>query len=274
MTVKLIAIDMDGTLLDSKKQLPQENIRALKEATEAGIKVVICTGRPLVGVKPFFEQLDVSPDDYVIVNNGCCTHKRQDWELVDDFHLTPEELTYLYRLQEDIPGVQLTAFDTDHYYVVAQEPLPIISWDAGLVFTEPVCVSLEELLSKDVTYFEAMIVGEAADLDPFQETYEAVLSERFSTVRSQHYIFETMPKGATKATALAKLAEKLGYSPEEVMALGDANNDLEMLSYAGYSVAMGNSPDHVKALAKYVTGTNDEAGVAQAIDRWALKKGY
>lgn len=267
MTVKLIAIDMDGTLLNSQKQLPQENIRALKEATEAGIKVVICTGRPLVGVKPFFEQLDVTTDDYVIVNNGCSTHRAHNWELVDDFQLTAEELTYLYDLQKDEPGVQLTAFDEEHYYVVAEEALPIIHWDASLVFTEPVCVTLEELLSKDTTYFEAMIVGEAADLDPFQAKYEAVLSERFSTVRSQHYIFETLPKGATKATALARLAEQLGYSPEEVMALGDANNDLEMLTYAGYSVAMGNSDDHIKAVAKYVTGTNDEAGVAQAIDR-------
>lgn len=270
MTIKLIAIDMDGTLLNSKKELPEENIEALQKAVQAGVKVVLCTGRPLVGVKPFIDQLGLTDDDYIIVNNGCSTHKIKDLELVADRHLTSDEIRYLYDLQKDHPGVQLTAFDRDHYFVVAEEALPIIQWDASLVFTEPICVTLEELLSRDTVYFEAMIVGEAEHLDPFQAQYEAQLAERFSTVRSQHYIFETLPQGATKASALAELAEQLGYSPEEVMALGDANNDLEMLAYAGHSVAMGNSEPHIKQAARYVTGTNDEAGVAQAVKAYVL----
>lgn len=267
MTIKLIAIDMDGTLLNTEKQVPEANKKALQKAVAAGIKVVLCTGRPLVGVKPIFNQLGLEGDGYAILNNGCSTHRTNDWALVADYRLTTDELRYLYHLQKDEPGVQLTAFDEQHYFVVADEALPIIHWDASLVFTEPICVTLEELLSRDTIYFEAMIVGEEEDLDRFQTKYEQVLAQDFSTVRSQHYIFETLPKGATKASALAALAEQLGYTPDEVMALGDANNDLEMLAYAGISVAMGNSPDHVKALAKHVTETNDDAGVAQAIEQ-------
>ena len=79
-----------------------------------------------------------------------------------------------------------------------------------------------------------------------------------------------MPQGATKASGLKHLAEKLGISPDQIMALGDAANDLEMLQFVGQSVAMGNASDDIKALCKYVTLTNDEAGVAHAIRTWAL----
>lgn len=97
------------------------------------------------------------------------------------------------------------------------------------------------------------------------------MAKDFSVVRSQEYIFEAMPKGYTKATALKALSEKLGFSPEQVMALGDAANDLEMLEFAYHSVAMGNATDEVKSICRYETTTNDNAGVAQAIYDYVLK---
>lgn len=268
--IKVIAIDMDGTLLDSQKAIPEANKKALQAAQAAGLDVVLCTGRALSGVKPLYGELGLAQEGYAILNNGCSTHRTSDWQLVADRHLTAEELTALYDLLADHPQVQLTVFDEDNYFVVADEALPIIHYDAGLVFTTPTCVTLEELLSREVVYFQAMFVGEPADVDAFQAQHEADLARVFSVVRSQSYIFEILPAGTNKASALSELVDQLGYSPEEVMAIGDANNDLEMLAYAGYSVAMGNSPDHIKAVAKYQTASNDEAGVAQAIERWAL----
>ena len=79
-----------------------------------------------------------------------------------------------------------------------------------------------------------------------------------------------MPKGTTKATALRELAQRLDINPQEIMAIGDANNDIEMLEFAGLGVAMGNSSDYVKKLADYVTDSNDENGVATAIEKLIL----
>ena len=132
-------------------------------------------------------------------------------------------------------------------------------------------VTLDEMKATDEIIFQAMYMAKAPQLNPFQEAKETALAKEFSVVRSQEYIFEAMPKGYTKATALKALSEKLGFSPEQVMALGDAANDLEMLEFAYHSVAMGNATDEVKSICRYETTTNDNAGVAQAIYDYVLK---
>lgn len=81
--IKLIAIDLDGTLLDSDKKISNENIKAIQTATKAGIKIVICTGRPKSGVLPYFEKLGLNDEEYIIMNNGCTVYNTKDWELLD-----------------------------------------------------------------------------------------------------------------------------------------------------------------------------------------------
>ncbi|TDE70515.1 HAD-IIB family hydrolase, partial [Streptococcus vicugnae] len=154
---------------------------------------------------------------------------------------------------------------------VGNEVPELVQYDAGLVFDTAIATSLEEMKATSEVIFQAMYMARAPQLDPFQEAKEEALAKEFSVVRSQEYIFEAMPKGYTKATALKALSEKLGFSPSEVMALGDAANDLEMLEFADHSVAMGNATDEVKAICRYETTTNDQAGVAQAIYDYVLK---
>ena len=112
-----------------------------------------------------------------------------------------------------------------------------------------------------------MYVGDPSAIDAFQAQHEAALEADFNTVRSQDILFEILPKGASKASALQALSQTLGYRRDQVMALGDANNDLEMLRFAGYSVAMGNGNAAVKEIADFITLTNDEDGVAHAIHK-------
>lgn len=271
--IKLLAIDLDGTLLNSQKELVAENIAAVQAAAAAGVKVVLCTGRPMTGVRPFFDQLGLSDQEYLIINNGCSTYETKDWSLLDSQQLTTEELRYLHETIKGNDAIQLTiADDADNYLVVAEEASDLVAYDAGLVFTQPLPCWLEDLDDRQHTYFEVMMLGEMAELDDYQEQWDAKLAEQFSVVRSQDYIYEILPQGASKATALEKLATKLGYTADQVMAIGDANNDIEMLSYAKHSVAMGNSPDHIKALAAHVTASNDDCGVARAIEELILKK--
>ena len=264
--IQLIAIDLDGTLLHEDKSLSKGNIEALHKAHEAGYDIVICTGRPLAGVRPIFEEIGL-PDGnyYMIINNGCTTLSTHNWEIIGKEELSLEDMHRLQVLTEDT-DVQLTLFDMDHYLVVAPEASELVTMDAGIVNSKPTPVS-EEDLPDLVPIFQAMYVGAPSAIDDFQAQYEAALEADFNTVRSQDILFEILPKGASKASALQALSQTLGYRRDQVMALGDANNDLEMLRFAGYSVAMGNGNAAVKEIADFITLTNDEDGVAHAIHK-------
>ena len=92
--VELIAIDMDGTLLDSQKEIPVENIQAIQEAAAAGIKIVLCTGRPRSGIVPHFEKLGLSEEEYIIMNNGCSTYETKNWTLLQHESLSHTEFPF------------------------------------------------------------------------------------------------------------------------------------------------------------------------------------
>lgn len=268
--IKLIAIDMDGTLLDSNKKIPAENIVAIQKAAAAGIKVVLCTGRPKSGILPYFKELGLTEEEYIIMNNGCTIYSTKNWELMDYAQVTTKELESLYQATQSHPDVCLTLTGEENYYAVANKVPMLVQYDADLVFAEAKSISLEEVKKSSLIIFQAMYMAEESLLDSFQNSKEAELSQDFSVVRSQDYIFEVMPKGHTKASALKSLSEKLGFSPDQVMALGDAANDLEMLEFATHSVAMGNATEDIKKRCRYVTSSNDEAGVAKAIYDYAL----
>lgn len=269
--IKLIAIDLDGTLLNSDKKIPEENVKAIQAAAKAGVKIVLCTGRPKSGILPFFKKLGLDDEEYIIMNNGCTIYNTKNWELVFHAQVTNEELDTLNEAIADYPDVCLTLTGEKHYYAVGSEVPELVQYDASLVFDTAIAKSLDEMKALDETIFQAMYMAKAPQLDPFQAAKEEELAKDFSVVRSQEYIFEAMPKGYTKATALKALSEKLGLSQAEVMALGDAANDLEMLAFADHSVAMGNATDEVKAICRYETTTNNEAGVAKAIYDYVLK---
>jgi len=264
--IKLLSLDMDGTLFNSQKKISQENISAIHKAIKAGVKLVLCTGRPPFGVRPYYEHLGLAQEDeYVIVDNGCAIHRTSEWKVIDSVALDKQDIHYLYSLTQN-SSIQLTLFDMDHYLVVAPEASELVTMDAGIVNSKPTPVS-EEDLPNLVPIFQAMYVGDPSAIDAFQAQHEAALEADFNTVRSQDILFEILPKGASKASALQALSQTLGYRRDQVMALGDANNDLEMLRFAGYSVAMGNGNAAVKEIADFITLTNDEDGVAHAIHK-------
>ena len=142
--------------------------------------------------------------------------------------------------------------------------------DASLVFTTPTEISLEEACSGKHRMFQAMFLGSQEQVDAFEADFGQEICQRFSGVRSQPVIYEAMPSGVTKAFALERLAKQLDVNPQEIMAIGDANNDIEMLEYAGLGVAMGNASEHVKSLADAVTDSCEENGVATAIEKFIL----
>lgn len=272
--IKLIAIDMDGTLLNEKKHIEKAQKEAIHEAIEAGIKIVLCTGRPLYGILPFYKELglqELDQEGYVILNNGCSVHKTKDWELIECGEITPDDMEHLYKFSEKY-DINFTLVDEMHYFNIGRKPTKELIMDAQFVFSDITDITLEEAKSEKYKIVKVMFLGDPEEMKKFQTEYEDTIKERYEGVLSQSYVYEVLPKGYNKGTGLKNLAEKLGIKQEEVMAIGDGNNDVEMLEYANYGVAMGNASELAKNAAKYTTDTNENDGVAKAIRKYALNK--
>lgn len=270
--IKLIAIDLDGTLLNRQKELSAENINAVRAAADAGVTIVICTGRPKSGTKPFFEQIGLSENEFLILNNGCSVYQSKDWQLIQSAQISLTDVANLHKLCQDYPGVDLTLTAEKDYYVVANQVPALVQYDGDLVFTKVKATSIETLKQKNDLIFQAMYMGEETLLDQFEADVREKLDQDYSVVRSQDYILEVMPKQVTKASALKALAEHLQIDQSQVMAIGDAANDLEMITYAGLGIAMGNASQEIKDIATDVTSDCDRSGVAQAINKYVLNK--
>ena len=270
--IKLIAIDMDGTLLNEKKHIDKAEKEAIHEAIEAGIKIVLCTGRPLYGILPFYEELGLSELDsegYVILNNGCSIHKTKDWKLIDQVNFTSDDIEYLYKFSESY-DINFTLVNDTYYFNIGRKPTDELIKDAGFVFSDITDISLEEAKSGKHKIMKIMFLGDPEIMANFQEKNEDIIKSKYSGVLSQSYVYEVFPKDNNKGIGLKKLAEKLGIKQEEVMAIGDGNNDIEMFEYANYSVAMKNATELAKKAAKYETDSNENDGVAKAIRKYAL----
>lgn len=268
MTIKLIAIDIDGTLVDSQKRLHQATIDTIEKAKAKGIKVVLCTGRPLTGVHQYLEPLNIAGDDQyvvtfngslaqsvsgnVIVNHNISTEDYIDLESLArkmHVHFHMETKNFIYTANRDISG-----------YTIAE----------SFLVRMPIRYRTPEEITDDLTIAKGMFVDDPEILSKFVANFPEEYKERFYVVQSEPYFFEAMNKKASKGNAIKELAETLGIAQNEVMAIGDQGNDLTMVTYAGTGVAMGNAIDELKATAQYVTKTNDEDGVAFAIEKFAL----
>lgn len=267
--IKLIAIDMDGTLLNEHHLVTEQVKKAIKQASDTGIKIVLCTGRPVHAVYEYLKELDMPQDeeDYVISLNGTVVQKTTTWEIVYSHELEHRHLKQAEQLIEPFE-MNFTYFDEKDYYYTG-EPTQMLQFDADLLGMEAIQLPIDKL-PQDLTIFKAMYVAEETELDRLSSSLPAFISENFYPIRSLSYVLELLPKNANKGEALTGLATKLGITMDEVMAIGDGENDIDMMKVAGTSVAMGNAVDSIKQLAKYITKSNNEDGVAHAIYEWVL----
>lgn len=267
--IKLIAIDMDGTLLNESHLITEKVKTALHEAIEAGIKIVLCTGRPLKAIYPYLEELELSQEeDYVISLNGTLVQKTNTQEIVYSHTLSHEDVAKLEGLRRKDLEISFSYFNEKDYYYTGKQT-EILQYDADLLGMELNYLPAKDI-PDDMTIYKAMFVAESEVLDQFIPQVPEFIYQDYYPIRSLSYVFEVLPKQANKGAALLGLAKKLGFAKEEIMAIGDGANDIDMIEAAGESVAMGNATEEIKKAAKYETKTNEEDGVAHAIYRWAL----
>ncbi len=275
--IKLVAIDMDGTLLNNEKKIMPKQKEAIKKAIDKGVEIVICTGRPKFGAMPLYESLELgNKNEYIILNNGCSIYKTKNMELIDYFELSKEEIKWLYSLKKDF-NIDFTITTEEHFYFVAEEdeiPNERTVFDSKVVFCPLTKISVDEAIKSKEIVFKGMFTGEPEDINKFEASLTEDMKEKIAFIRSQSYIVEALPLNANKKTGLQKLLGKLEEKIEikDIMTIGDENNDIEMLEFAGIGVAMGNAKQHIKDKADYVTDTNENDGVAKVIEKFILNK--
>ncbi|KXT76227.1 sugar-phosphatase [Streptococcus sp. DD12] len=268
MSIKLVAVDIDGTLLNSKNEVTPEVAKAVKEAREAGVKFVIATGRPIAGVQNLLEELDLRhPDNYVITFNGGLVQDTATEEDIIREPLSYEDYLDIEFLSRKL-GVHLHAITKEGIYTANRNIGKYTVHEATLVSMPIFYRTPEEMPDKEIV--KIMMIDEPDLLDQAISRIPQEFYDRFTIVKSKPFYLEFMPKTVSKGAAVLHLAEKLGFSPDQLMAIGDEENDRAMLEVVGHPVVMENGVPEVKKIAKHITKSNDEDGVAYALRKWVL----
>ena len=264
--IKLVAIDMDGTLLNSKKELLEETKQYFKDfhKKETETLLVLCTGRPETGIRPYLKDLGyLEENHYIISQNGANIYESRTGKRVMDAFLDSAAIQKWIELGKK-HGISVMGAGVDYYYCFDQEPTEWMEFDVKLVSGKLKRIPTKESLNTD--FYKILLMGDEEQLNEFETFIPQEWRNEFYVVRSQKYLVEVLKKGVNKAFGLEKLAQKLNILPSEIAAIGDAANDIEMLEYAGLAIAMGNASEEVKAISDIVTDTNENNGVIKAID--------
>ncbi|WP_155287016.1 sugar-phosphatase [Lacticaseibacillus zhaodongensis] len=270
MPIKLIAIDMDGTLLNENNQLNPAVAEAVRAVRATGVRVVLASGRPLPGVMSFLPQLNlVSKDDYAIPYNGALVQNTATGAVLIRHTLSYADYLKIYALAATL-GVTMAAEDEEAMYTDAPEVGATIMHEA-LSTSMPLRFRSPLQLNRTSEFSKFFFAGTKAELDAAEKQLPEAVRKSFYVVRSEDYLLEFLNPAVSKGAALKELAARLDIPASEVMCLGDSNNDISMFEFAGTGIAMGNANAAVKALAKAETGTNAEDGVAQALHKYVLE---
>jgi Cof subfamily protein (haloacid dehalogenase superfamily) len=272
--IRLLALDIDGTILDSHGKVPDANRTAIASAIDAGVEVALATGRRYDFARPIFEQLPGPLT--LILSNGAIVKTRGGATLMR--HLLPREIA-----REVIERVPEHRLDTSVVFDRPREGQVVfeaIEWD---------CPRKGPFLASNRPYISAVSpLVECLTEDPIQVTFSGSCVEmrelfvdlqtdttRFTVALTEYArrdfsIVDVVKAGCSKGSALRAWAVHRGLPREAVMAMGDNLNDLQMLEFAGTPVVMGNALAELKARGWAVTASNDDAGVAQAIETFIL----
>ena len=264
--IKLCTIDLDGTLFDKNKNVSTKNRNAIKLAKENGCHVVISTGRPYPGIKTLLEDLNLNEQgDFVICYNGSKIINSYTEEYVFVNTMTGKSVKELYAESKRL-GVNFHAFRlneeliTDEYNPYTDVEMRINKIGCSLVdFND---------IDDNEDFLKCMMVSHFDNICRCMEEINPIYKEKYSMLRSSKIFLEFLSPGIDKGNGLEILSEHLGINMDETMAIGDAENDLSMIKKAHIGVAMDNAFQNIKDAANFVTTSNDESGVAHAINKF------
>lgn len=274
--IKMIGLDLDGTLLTDKKELLPYTMHVLDEAIARGILVLAATGRPVTAIPE--KILHYPGVRYALTSNGARVIDLQENKVLIEHLLPYDKAIWALKVLRKYDTMQEAFFDGQGY--VEKDQLEKIEY----YHSNPNMWTYVKDTRKGVEDILALVEQEHRDLDKVQSIFGSV-EERARAwkeleqekglvlVSSVGYNIEINAAGVNKGTSLVELGEMLGIKREEIMACGDGENDAAMLREVGLGVAMANAEESVKATADYVTLSNEEEGAAKAIEKFALEGG-
>ena len=253
----MVALDIDGTLVDHEGVLPERLRRTVRRIAMAGVPVILTTGRSWHATRPVFEELELPPGP-AIASNGAVTVQFPPFELLSAATFDPSEV--VAKVLQEHPRAALAAEVVGTGYRVTR------AFPEGELFGDIEVVSPEELSGDDVSRIivrdpdssEDEFIGLAGRLGLHGVSYSVGWSAWL----------DIAPAGVNKATGLAEVVSALGFTSDDVLAMGDGRNDIEMLRWAGRGVAVGDACAEVRDAADAVTGCFADGGTAAELERW------
>jgi len=269
--IRLIAVDLDGTLLDDEKQVPAENREALQAVERRGILISIASGRMTTTIETIEARLGV--DCILIAYNGAKVlgRKREGRPLIVHRPIPADVAAFFMRFAK-ANGYLLNLYHEDRLYAEdGPQRRPFIEIYRTRTGAEYNIVNDLEQDFSGVCPTKLILLTHQAERDRLHDELRPMLEGRAFITKSEPEYLEIMAAGVDKGSALPLIAERFGIPADEIMAIGDAENDIGMLEAAGLGVALANASPRVRAAADGITvRTNNEAGVAEAITRWLL----
>ncbi|KXI21333.1 sugar-phosphatase [Photobacterium sanguinicancri] len=267
---KLVALDMDGTLLNSNGEISPRTQDAIAKARSMGVHVVLASGRPLEGMTKALADLSMtSDDDYVLSYNASMVQRVASQAVIRSQILKGSDAKNIASLSRDL-GVHVHAFSR-RFGLITPENNDFTRHEAeinGLTITELDFVELDN--NEDI--MKVMMIDEPERLSAAIAQLPSMLHEQYTIVQSAPFFLEFLNPKSNKGAGVGMLAEHLGIDASEVICMGDAGNDKHMLEYAGLGVAMANATDDIKAIADHITDSNNDDGVAKVIEAFILNR--
>jgi hypothetical protein len=263
----LVVVDLDKTLLNSKHELSERNEKALKAAMEQGVKVVLATGKTRTSAQTVIDRLDLTtPGIYL---QGLTIHNH-DGTISYQKTLDPTLARRIITFAED-RGFTVIAYSGEKLLSRAVDE-PSFKFLTDHHEPRPEAIGPLQNILDEMTINKLFIIktGDGRRIRGLRWQLEMQIDGKAKLMQAIDDTVEVLPPNTSKGVALKTLTKELNIPTERVLAIGDGENDLEMLQYAGMGVAIGNAIELLKDTADEVVGTNDEDGVAEAIERFVL----
>ena len=267
---KLVALDIDGTLLNSQKQLTSRVCAAIKSAKQQGVKVVLASGRPLEGMLATAKILGLDGiNDFILPFNGSLIIKPVSKEILHSAILTGKDAIKLKQLADNL-GVNILAFSPTRGLITPKHNT-YTDYEAKLNNIEYSIVDFNQL-EPDEAILKVMMIDEPELLSQAIAQLPNSLKMQYSMARSLPFFYEFMNPDSNKGMGMKALANHLNLTADEIICVGDAENDLQMIQFAGLGVAMENASAQLKASANYICASNDQDGVAEVFEKFVLNQ--
>jgi Cof subfamily protein (haloacid dehalogenase superfamily) len=268
---KIVAIDIDGTLLDSNHKVTDEVFEAIKNAKQNGVHIALCSGRPVFGLKPIIDMLPEKSIEYVITHNGALVLELETGKVISSQTLNADDFELFNHISEQ-QDTHLCFHDYDGIYTYCRKINDGMA--RNIIAQQCIMEVLDSIpVEKANGILKLQFIENTPEVvDHLIEVIPTALFEEYHIVRSVRDSLEVMKKGVNKWTGISDLAKYLNVSEEDTIGIGDEENDREMLENVGLSIVMGNAGTEMKKIADIITKSNDESGVAYALENYVYSK--